>query len=907
MAPSFRAKADDFKAQTIQTIDLGATSASLQLLGASASDHLSGNGTADTFSTFPRAHALATGDFNNDGFRDIVVGAPDTDFTPTGGSLRQNAGAVYILFGRANFASPTIIDTNLTSLSQPDVKIFGAAADDNFGFAVAAGDVNGDNIDDLVVGAPGFDLSLTGPPPVSRQNAGEVLIFFGATTFNARTIDLATPNSANVQIVGEAAGDLFGSALAIGDVQGGTSGPDLLVGAPASKGPDPTGAARANGGAAYLLPGGQGLANAGTTTRVIDLGAAPAPVRVFGKTGSRLGSSVAIGDINAGNAADLIIGAPTANKPVQAGETAETGAVFVVFGGTNLTPTAPATAKTFDINATQQNISIYGEDANDHLGASIATANVNNDGTIDLIIGAPDAAGPFNSRPLAGEAYIVAGGTGLNPGTGATERRIDVTLGAVNLIIYGAAAGDRLGSTVAAGAINTQANTDTIADVILGAPAALSNKGTVSVLYGGAGLFAFTARDLAIGQDELRVIGQANGDELGWALATGDVDKNTGGDLIMGAPFADVNLGGGAVRSDAGKVYALLAAVENIPPQNQNPVVTVTAPNGGETIQGGSNFEITWTATDPNGDNTIQSFEIRLSTDGGANFNTIIASNVSGTARTFTWSVPTGVNTTTARVRVIAFDNAGGQGQDDSNANFTITDVGVVVLLLAPNGGENLRQGQVFKIMWTVGTGFENQVKGFDLFYTTDNGVTFTQITPINPNGPALGPAVRDFDWTVPNICTNTAKVVVRATSITNAISTDSSNQPFSISEIGPQIDPANMFFNGDFTKLNLRIVSDSQPRFAQGVRMEISTDPAGTQFIEVSKVKVKSSGKKIQARGSINGQTIGQFFPDGAHRLIRITNPTCGITILRVRRSGDQLVPDTAGAADAQGLSNWQ
>src|SRR5262249_32610353 len=153
--------------------------------------------------------------------------------------------------------------------------------------------------------------------------------------FGPRSVDLSTPDAANVIVIGEAAADRFGSALAIGDVNGGTSAADLIVGAPASKGPDPAGAARTNGGAAYALFGGQPLSNPGTTIKTIDLAqpASAAPVRVYGKSGSRLGSSLAIGDVNGGTAADIVLGAPSANRPDAGGDVGETGAVFVIFGG----------------------------------------------------------------------------------------------------------------------------------------------------------------------------------------------------------------------------------------------------------------------------------------------------------------------------------------------------------------------------------------------------------------------------------------------------------------------------------------------------------------------------------------------------------------------------------------------
>jgi hypothetical protein len=470
--------------------------------------------------------------------------------------------------------------------------------------------------------------------------------------------------------------------------------------------------------------------------------------------------------------------------------------------------------------------------------------------------------------------------------------------------VYGATSGDRFGSTVATGIFNTTGNTDAIADVLVGAPGFSSSKGAVYGLLGGANLTLFAARDLAIGQDDFRAIGQANGDELGWAIATGDIDNNTGGDLIMGAPEADVTIAA-STRADAGKVYVLLAAGTSVPPVNQNPTVTVTSPNTAVTIGGGSTFNINWTAADPNGDGTIQRFEIRLSTDGGASFNTIITSNVAGNLRTFAWVVPTGLNTQTARIRVIAFDDAGGTGQDDSDVNFTISDAGVLVTITAPVGGETLIQGSTFNITWDVPLALRPQIKGFDVFFASD-GVTFVPLTPVNPTQPALQPTVFSFAWTVPNLCVSTAKVLVRATSITNAISTSTSGF-FSIAQRGPTVDTATgtIFFNSSGSKLNFRIttINGVEVRFEDGVKLEIATDAAGTQFFEVAKTKKKSSGNKLQSKGKVNNLNVGAFFTDGSTRLVRITNPTCGVTLLLLKRVGNNLVVD----ATTQEIQNFR
>lgn len=78
----FKATTDDVSTQTVQFIDLSAAAANIQMLGAADADHLSGSGAANSFATFPRSHAVATGDINDDGIDDLIVGAPDADFTP---------------------------------------------------------------------------------------------------------------------------------------------------------------------------------------------------------------------------------------------------------------------------------------------------------------------------------------------------------------------------------------------------------------------------------------------------------------------------------------------------------------------------------------------------------------------------------------------------------------------------------------------------------------------------------------------------------------------------------------------------------------------------------------------------------------------------------------------------------
>jgi hypothetical protein len=493
--------------------------------------------------------------------------------------------------------------------------------------------------------------------------------------------------------------------------------------------------------------------------------------------------------------------------------------------------------------------------------------------------------------------YVIAGSTALNPDT-AGRRRIDIILPGtfLKLTVFGNAAADHLGASVAAGSFNVTGNIDSIPDLILGSPGALTNKGQVSVLFGGSALTLLATRDLNIGQDDVRVTGEATGDELGWGLATADLDKNRGGDLILGSPFAEVVTPD--ARMNAGKVYFVLAANDVVPPPNQPPIVQLTAPNGTENALGGSFFNITWTASDPNGDPTLARFEIRLSTDSGSSYNTIVADSVAGTARTFSWTVPR-INVTTARIRVTAVDSGGLQTSDDSNADFTITDPGVPVTLLTPNGGESLRPGQQVQITWEVPLASAAQVKGFDLFLSTNAGATFDIAIANDPVTPKLGPAIRTFTWDVPSIlCSQTARVLVKATALNLTTSLDASNSNFSVSSPGPTVDPNDMSTGSTLKLITIQPAVGDQIRFADNVKLEISNDAVGTQFFEFSKFKIKKNNRRFVSKGTINGQDLAVFFPDGAIRLMRITNPLCAVTFMRVRRQGEVLVVVAAAEA---------
>jgi hypothetical protein len=99
------------------------------------------------------------------------------------------------------------------------------------------------------------------------------------------------------------------------------------------------------------------------------------------------------------------------------------------------------------------------------------------------------------------------------------------------------------------------------------------------------------------------------------------------------------------------------------------PRVTIQSPNGGETVIAGEPFTIRFTSVD---DVAVISQDIFLSLDSGTTFSQVIVTGLSGTANSFVWSVPAGLNTGNARVQVVARDGAGNLGVGISAANFSI-------------------------------------------------------------------------------------------------------------------------------------------------------------------------------------------------------------------------------------------
>lgn len=235
------------------------------------------------------------GDFNGDGYDDILIGAPYDD---DGGS---SAGATYLILGQASSAYPHIYYLSGA------LKFFGEDANDYAGTSVSfVGDLNGDNRDDFLIGAPGNDSA--------GSYAGAAYLYYGTSTSRLRpTSDLT---QAPVKFEGEAASDYAGTSVSgAGDIDG-DGYDDLLIGSYRND------TIASDAGATYLLYG-----SSSKLGRKIRLDLADAAFDGT-KTSDYSGYSVSsAGDLNADGKSDILIGAYGDDTAASSA-----GTSYVVFG-----------------------------------------------------------------------------------------------------------------------------------------------------------------------------------------------------------------------------------------------------------------------------------------------------------------------------------------------------------------------------------------------------------------------------------------------------------------------------------------------------------------------------------------------------------------------------------------------
>jgi hypothetical protein len=308
------------------------------------------------------------GDFNGDGFNDLLIGANLND---DGGA---SAGAAYLVLGSA---SP--VGGDLLTIG---IEYVGEAAGDQAGVSVAgAGDANGDGFADLLIGAP-FN---------GAGDNGAAYLVLGSSTPPAAGSQTGLATA--IKYTGEAANDQAGRSVAgLGDTNR-DGFADMAIGAPNNAD------GGAGAGTAYLVPGSAAPASVG-----LNIGT-PTVVQLTGGVGDGAGQSIAGGgDVNGDGFADLLVGAPLNDA---AG--ADAGAAYLVL----LRPGLP------NNSLVVIGVRYTGEAAGEAAGTSVAGAgDTNGDNYGDFLVGAP-----FHSAVDNGAGYLVLGSAGPTAGSLSTAVR----------------------------------------------------------------------------------------------------------------------------------------------------------------------------------------------------------------------------------------------------------------------------------------------------------------------------------------------------------------------------------------------------------------------------------------------------------------------------------------------------
>ncbi|MCB9665063.1 MAG: FG-GAP repeat protein [Alphaproteobacteria bacterium] len=451
---------------------------------------------------------------------------PDMDFdgddelimTFPGSSLsgETTSGMVLVRRGRADGGAFDMNGTLGDGQGNWDVQILGTRKGGEVGYSVASGDVNGDSVPDLVVGAPGARVPNLGQ--------GAVYVFFGPLADGTIPID-----NADLTLRGAGAEHRTGTDVVVANLDG-DDYDDIVVSAP--------GYSNATGkvGRVYVFRGGNPLFG------TYDLPASAASTFTGTVAGGDAGRTLALSDLDGDTFSDLVVGAPRVGA-------LETGAAYVFYGAAALPGTlTPAATITGGSLGEQFTIALD------------AAGDVDGDGTGDLVIGT-----------IQNAAYVVGGHTTRWSGT--------VAVGTIDLVKAQGGIGAQAGRSVAgAGDLNADGYDDVVIAAVdddtrardAGAAYVLYGRDDFSGIVNGSGVVPLSAAEsfgrlvggntfptysasnlgtyegaIILGTEEFAALGQ-------WVAGGGDLDGDLTPDLLIAEPKADVD-----GRIDAGRILWL--------------------------------------------------------------------------------------------------------------------------------------------------------------------------------------------------------------------------------------------------------------------------------------------------------------------------------------------------------------
>ena len=439
------------------------------------------------------SEASMIGDVNSDGLGDLLIGVEASDSSPAG----QDAGRSYVVFGQTSVA-PVFLSSVVAG--QGGFVINGPAAFEHSGKTVSGvGDVNGDGLGDMIIGAEFQD----GTP-------GRSYVVYGKSTGAAIDLAALASGQGGFLITSGQNNDRGGRYVSgLGDVNGDGLA-DLFIGAPTSS---VSGNLK---GTSYVLFGRTDTATAYLSSLALGSGG----FVISGYSGTYLSGRVeGAGDVNGDGFADMIIGDASWQQ------------LYVVLGKSNLDSLSLG-----DIAAGSGGFVIKAESVIPYGGeySTASAGDINGDGLADLIIGQRRA--DPKGRDDAGRTYIVFGRD-----TTTAVNLSDITAGSGGFVVNGQYANDLSGCDVSAAG---DVNGDGLADLLISAFQADPQGSSDTSLNNGASYVIFGSTAGSFVASRVDQLGGSSSDSITGTIITDTLVGGFGNDIITGAGGADVLYGG---------------------------------------------------------------------------------------------------------------------------------------------------------------------------------------------------------------------------------------------------------------------------------------------------------------------------------------------------------------------------